>query len=251
MNEDIFCGIANTYDKYRPSYPQTLFKYLYSNIGLNEYATVADIGSGTGIFSRDLLPICKQVYAVEPNDDMREIAETNLAHENKFISVHATAEATTLPAHCVDYITVAQAFHWFDRKLFKKECKRILKKQGKVILIWNCRDEESEIVQKIDLISKKYCPSFSGSLCGMRGAKSIDDYNDFFADNYEINLFSNPIIFTKERFLGLHQSASYCPNQKEDNYNYYMDELSDFFDLYCKNEILILPNNTRCYIGHV
>ena len=243
MNENIFSGIADIYDKYRPSYPQALFTYLHVDIGIDESSTVADIGSGTGIFSKNLLDICKQVYAVEPNSDMREMAEVNLSYTDKFISIHAPAEATTLPDHCIDYITVAQAFHWFDRKVFQKECQRILKKQGQVILVWNCRDGKDEVVQEIDSISRKYCPNFSGSSCGMRGAKNIDDYNDFFYGDYDTKHFSNPISFTKERFLGLHQSASYCPAKNDDSYNRYMEDLSKYFESHCENEILTLNYN--------
>ena len=251
MNENIFDGIADIYDKYRPSYPSSLFTYLCADIGINSHTTIADIGSGTGILSKKLLSICSCVYAVEPNDDMRKIAESNLSFKNNFISIRATAENTTLPDHCVDCITVAQAFHWFNRKLFKIECQRILKDKGRVILIWNCRQEDNKIVQAIDSISREFCPDFSGSSCGMRGEKNSGDYSNFFIGDYETKSFHNPIIFNKESFLGLHQSASYCPDRTEENYTKYIDGLSNFFDTHCQNGILRLENNTHCYIGYV
>lgn len=251
MNENIFSGIANIYDKYRPSYPPELFAYLCSTLGINYYTTIADIGSGTGILSKQLLNICGQVYAIEPNDDMRKIAESNLSLKKHFISVQGTAENTTLPNHCVDCITAAQSFHWFDRELFKIECQRLLKDNGYVILIWNCREENNEIVQAIDSISANFCPDFSGASCGMRGEKKRGDYKDFFLGEYEIKTFYNPILFNKEKFLGFHQSASYCPHRDQRNYTAYMKCLADFFDEYSENGFLRLENNTNCYIGHV
>ncbi|MBQ6993979.1 MAG: class I SAM-dependent methyltransferase [Lachnospiraceae bacterium] len=251
MNENIFNGLADIYDKYRPTYPKELFSYLSSKIGINESSNVADIGSGTGIFTKKLLDICGQVYAVEPNNDMRQVAELNLAHTNNFISINATAEDTTLHDQCIDFVTVAQAFHWFNREAFKKECQRILKPNGQVILIWNCRDEEDKMVQEIDLISKKYCSDFSGSSKGMRGAKNNAEYQNFFNGNYDTKSFFNPITFNKESFLGLHQSASYCPNRNEGNYKKYMEDLSYYFESHCQNGILVLQNNTCCYIGHI
>lgn len=251
MNEDIFNGVADIYDKYRPTYPQALFTYLCSDIGINTSNTVADIGSGTGILSKKLLDICKLVYAVEPNDDMRKIAELNLSSRNNFVSISATAEATTLHKHSVDYVTAAQSFHWFDQKAFKEECLRILRNDGQVILIWNCRDERSAVVQAVDAISRKFCPNFSGSLCRMRGAKSPNDYKDFFTGNYYTKSFDNPLTFNKERFLGLHLSASYCPPKNNVNYSKYIDSLLNFFELHCKNGLLTLENNTCCYIGYV
>lgn len=182
---------------------------------------------------------------------MRKIAEANLASRNNFISIHSTAENTKLPDHCIDCVTAAQSFHWFNRKLFKIECQRILKNKGPILLIWNCRQEEDELVQAVDSINREFCQDFSGSACGMRGEKNNGDYSDFFSGNYEIKSFYNPILFNKERFLGLHQSASYCPDKRSTNYIKYINSLSKFFDKHCQNGILKLENNTQCYIGYI
>ena len=64
MNENIFDGIADIYDKYRPSYPSSLFTYLCADIGINSHTTIADIGSGTGILSKKLLSICSCVWHI-------------------------------------------------------------------------------------------------------------------------------------------------------------------------------------------
>ncbi len=50
-----------------------------------------------------------------------------------------SAEATGLADGSVDLVTVAQAFHWFDRAAFKQECRRLLRPGGRVALIWNDR----------------------------------------------------------------------------------------------------------------
>ena len=251
MNEQIFTGVGEIYAKFRPTYPAALIQYLCTEIGLNSNSVVADIGSGTGILTRLLLNIGARVYAVEPNEDMRKVAETTNQGNTNFISINSTAENTTLIEQSIDYITAAQSFHWFDQVCFKKECQRILKPNGKVILIWNRRDEASELVQAIDSISQKYCPQFSGSACGMRGAKTEDEYQDFFTGEYDTQIFPNDIFFDKERFIGLHQSASYRLNEDDKNYQNYIHALSDFFDLHSTNNKLILPNNACCYIGSV
>ncbi len=92
---------------------------------------MADIGSGTGIFSHQLLERDLTVFGVEPNDDMRMMAEQSLNLYSRFKSIKATAENTTLKENSVDLVTVAQAFHWFDKKSvqnrmstdFKTKCK--------------------------------------------------------------------------------------------------------------------------------
>lgn len=50
---------------------------------------------------------------------------------------------TALPDRSVDLITVAQAFHWFDRGAAQREFMRILRPQAWVALIWNTRLENT------------------------------------------------------------------------------------------------------------
>lgn len=129
-----FTDKADIYAKYRPSYPNEYIEYLLSANELNENQIVADIGSGTGIFSRQLLDSGLHVIGVEPNDDMRKMAEQSLKRYPRFQSIKATAENTTLKENSVDLVTVAQAFHWFDKEAFKIECQRILKQKQTLLL---------------------------------------------------------------------------------------------------------------------
>ena len=129
-----FTDKADIYAKYRPSYPNEYIEYLLSANELNENQIAADIGSGTGIFSRQLLESGLHVIGVEPNDDMRNMAEQSLKRYPRFQSIKATAEHTTLKENSVDLVTVAQAFHWFDKEAFKIECQRILKQKQMLLL---------------------------------------------------------------------------------------------------------------------
>jgi len=142
-NTEKFTGKAALYNKARLSYAKEFVDYLYGKIGFNSDCTVADIGSGTGIFTKHLLEKGSRVLAVEPNDDMRRYTKINLSHYTNLHTIKGTAENTTLEDESVDFITVAQAFHWFDMLNFRKECSRILKPKGKVILIWNSKIKTS------------------------------------------------------------------------------------------------------------
>ncbi len=57
--------------RYRPSYPPEVFELLRSE-GVTTDHLVADIGAGTGIFTRMLVDQGFRVVAVEPNDEMRK-----------------------------------------------------------------------------------------------------------------------------------------------------------------------------------
>ena len=65
-----FTGKAETYAKYRPSYPQAYLDYLFKSVPLNRESVIAEIGSGTGILLKQLLERHPCVIGVEPNNDM-------------------------------------------------------------------------------------------------------------------------------------------------------------------------------------
>jgi ubiquinone/menaquinone biosynthesis C-methylase UbiE len=109
-----FAGKADSYSKYRPSYPERVLSVLKEKTSFDSSKIVADVGSGTGILSRLFLENGNTVYAIEPNEDMRSKAELALARFPNFHSVKGSAEDTTLEERSVDLITVAQALHWFD-----------------------------------------------------------------------------------------------------------------------------------------
>ena len=136
-----FSDRVHDYVSYRPGYPRAVVTFLHENAGIDPRATVADVGSGTGIFTRLLVEAGHTVYAIEPNAPMRAAAERDLAGMPRFISVAATAEHTSLDDRSVDVVTAAQAFHWFDVARVRREFRRILRAGGHVVLVWNDRRE--------------------------------------------------------------------------------------------------------------
>jgi SAM-dependent methyltransferase len=127
------------YVRWRPGYPPAVIEALCRHAGLRQGARVADLGSGTGIFSAMLLEAGAAVQAVEPNAEMRAAAEHALGARPGFSSVAGRAEATGLAPASVDLVCAAQAFHWFDQQATRQECRRILRPGGSVALLWNER----------------------------------------------------------------------------------------------------------------
>lgn len=247
---DKFTDKAEIYAKYRPSYPHEYIEYLITEAGVNEDCIIADIGSGTGKLSMQLIDRGFSVIGVEPNDDMRTVAEQSLKPESRFISIKATAENTTLNDNSIDLVTVAQAFHWFDRKKFKLECQRILKQNGKVALVWNSRDGESEINQESAEFCQKYCPNFKGFSGGLEETPIA--YQEFFIDgNYDFKSFRNDLQFDFNGFLGRYLSASYSPKKTDKEYYLFIEALSNLFEKYSKNGKIVIPNNTKNFLGKV
>lgn len=247
---DKFTDKAEVYEKYRPSYPSEYIEYLISEADLNENCMIADIGSGTGILSRQLLDKGFTVIGVEPNDDMRTLAEQTLKPDSHFISVDAVAEKTTLNDSSLDLITVAQAFHWFDIEQFRLECQRILKQDANVNLVWNSRDGASDINKESADICQKYCPNFKGFSGGIE--ETPIPFQDFFRDGkYDFKNFRNDLQLNLIGFLGRYLSASYSPKKTDKEYNPFISALSNLFEKYSNNGNIVIPNITRSYLGQV
>jgi SAM-dependent methyltransferase len=142
-----FSDRVEHYVRSRPGYPESVLDHLAIQCckqtgfdgGWSPGATVADIGSGTGISAELFLRRGNRVYGVEPNLEMRQAAERLLAGYPQFASIAGTSEATTLPDAAVDFVVAGQAFHWFQREPTRREFARILKPGGWCVLLWNTR----------------------------------------------------------------------------------------------------------------
>lgn len=246
-----FTGKAEIYAKYRPSYPSEYIKYLLGSTGVSDQSIIADIGAGTGIFTGKLLDEDMSVLAVEPNEDMRNVGTTYLSKYPKCTVVNGTAENTTIMDKSVDLITVAQAFHWFDKKVFKKECQRILKSDdNKVALVWNFRNTESVVVKELDKICRELCPQYTGFNGGIMNDTEV--FNCFFRDgSYEYKVFNNDIIDNLDGFIGRALTSSYAPKQGDAYYDEFIKRLNDLFEAYSIDGLITLSIEARSYIGRV
>ena len=242
-----FNGIANEYTQSRPSYSAEFIECLFNKYGFSASSVVSDIGSGTGKFAKQLLDKGCSVICVEPNTDMRLVAEKELCEYPNFKSVAGSAENTMLPDNSVDFITTAQAFHWFDTKSFKAECYRIIKPGGKVFLIWNTRNAEALINQELYKVYSEYCPDFKGF---SGGTKPHDDRIKYFFDNnYEYITYNNPLYFDREKFINRSLSGSYSLKKGDRNFDLYIEEIEKIFDEFETDGIVKIENQTVAYIG--
>lgn len=242
-----FSGIANEYTQSRPSYAMEFIECLYEKYGFADSSVIADIGSGTGKLAKQLLKKGSKVFCVEPNYDMRSVAEKELNTYANFNSITGSAECTTLSDNSVDFITTAQAFHWFDTKSFKKECSRIIKADGKVFLIWNIRNEEALINKELYQVFSKYCSDFKGFSGGIK--PHDDRIKEFFENEYEFLTFDNPLCFDREKFINRCLSGSYSLKKGDYRFDSYAEEIKKVFDKFENGGIVTVENNTVAYVG--
>ena len=242
-NKELFTNKSDDYSRFRPGYPAAAVEFLKAG---TSGSSVVDIGAGTGIFTAALLRCFSEVSAVEPNADMRSEFYKQLPDIS---CSDGSGEATRLADNSVDLITAAQAFHWLNPDLFKKEAMRILRPGGKVAIIWNT-SLKSAFTDERSRICQKYCPRFRSGHAGKHSPEEGDAFlrNRFFK-SVEVAAFDNPFVMDRETFAGNIRSRSYALTPQDKDYDAFMSELLEVFNKYAVDGKVTEPQETQIYFG--
>lgn len=240
--------VAN-YIAYRPKYPAAVVEFMRDELKLSPSSLIADVGAGTGILTEMFLRHGNTVYAVEPNEAMRAAAESFLGEFPNFKSVDGTAEATTLANSSVDFITAAQAFHWFDASRAREEFARILRPGGWVVLIWNMRKTDANaFLRELERILRAYGTDYADGVAEFPRAEAIED---IFARGFDTKTFKNEQVFDYEGLRGRMLSASYVPLEGHPNYEPMFAALRRAFDEYNTNGTVAIEYDTVIYYSRL
>jgi SAM-dependent methyltransferase len=243
-----FSNRVADYARYRPTYPPALLDLLRSKTRLCPDHVVADIGSGTGLLSKLFLDNGNRVIGVEPNDGMRAGGEQFLHAYPNFTSVAGSAEQTTLAPQSVDYITVGQAFHWFDTAAANTEFLRILKPGGWVVVVWQDRRMDE----------KKFTAAYEGILerFGIEYKKVKDAYPEtnkiskfFEGGSFHTAELPSHQTLDWESLCGRLRSSSFAPPETHPNHQPMMDALLKIFLEHEEHGRVRLEYFARIYYG--
>jgi SAM-dependent methyltransferase len=244
-----FSDRVENYVRYRPGYPSEVLDLLRAECGLRPSHIVADIAFGTGAFTRLLLENGNSVFAVEPNAEMREKGMHELERYERVVIIGATAEETTLRSSSVDFVTAAQAAHWFDLPRARTEFVRILRPGGWCVLIWNERRTESTpFLREYEDLLLTYGTDYKE----IRHERTTATIHDFFAPSpYRERVFNLIQQFDYDGVAGRLLSSSYAPLEGHSNYAPMMQELQRIFLANAKDGNVEFEYNTRVFYGHL
>ena len=242
-----FSDRVEDYVRYRPGYPAEVLDLLRRECGLRPEHAVADIASGTGAFTRLLLENGNQVFAVEPNPEMRDAGSRLLQSYSRMTSVPGTAEGTTLPSASVEFVTAAQAAHWFHRERARKEFVRILKPGGWCVLIWNeRRTDATPFLRDYEQLLLAYGTDYKE----VRHERTTATIHEFFAPApYQECAFDLRQQFDYEGAAGRLLSSSYAPLADHPNHRPMMNELQRIVAAHAQDGVVEFEYNTRVYFG--
>ncbi len=246
-----FSSRVADYVRYRPGYPPVIVETLKSDCALTAASVMADVGSGTGFLARVFLENGNRVYGIEPNKEMREAGEQLLKEWPEYRSVSATAEATTLAAESVDFVTAGQAAHWFRREKARREFLRILRPGAWLVLVWNDRATDSTpLLRAYEQLLQSHCPEYPEvRRIDLNALSKIERF--FHPAPMRATTFASHQLFDFEGLKGRLLSSSYTPQEGDPNHAPMLRELSSIFERYQANGRVVFAYETKMYYGQI
>lgn len=247
-----FSTRVGAYVRARPHYPDELAELLLRELGLAAGASVADIGSGTGLSSLPFLRAGLTVTGVEPNAPMRQASAEALAQFAGFRTLDGRAEATCLANASVDLVVAGQAFHWFAHDDFRRELLRVLAKGGALAVFWNHRvNQASPFMAEYNELLLEYCAEYRARWnvgdVRLRHAAALDLV--FGSTHWRDASLDNAQSLDREGLVERVESDSYAPPPGDPLHAPMIEALHHLFDRCAVNGRVALIYKTHVFYG--
>ncbi|MGE5221996.1 MAG: class I SAM-dependent methyltransferase [Omnitrophica WOR_2 bacterium] len=241
-----FADKAEYYARYRWDYARPAIDLIFEKAGLSRLSVVADIGAGTGILTRHFVSRVGRVYAIEPEPEMRMIAEGLFENEPSFTSLGTTAEATGLPDASVDFIAVGQAIHWFNPQSARGEFLRILKPGGWLAILWN-----EDATPGLDEALRTVCIPENGWQPA-KNRQEVVPLDYYYPEHgHQIYSYSQMIREPWGVFIGALVSDSHAPNSGDALYSRFEAAAREVFERFNTGGFLQVSCRTELCLGQV
>ncbi|NOS99503.1 MAG: class I SAM-dependent methyltransferase [Phycisphaerales bacterium] len=246
-----FDHCAGDYARHRPDYPSAVFELLNRATDALPSRRAADLGAGTGIFSRRLAQHGWTVFAVEPSRTLLQHVRPpgHSTHDGCIHLVGGVAEHPPLRDGAAALVTAAQAFHWFNPPYALAEIARILTPGGVLALIWNNRDaSRCPFTDAFESLVARYNPSYDREYRQQDWPGKIAASGRFDPAQYERidHLWPQDA----DAFVGFTRSASYIRNVlSRDARGRFENDLRALIRQHFGNEPFAIPLRTDIWIA--
>ena len=249
MKQGDFSQLAKAYND-RPSYGNLIRDSLLKLVEFPRDGIVADVGAGTGKWTKQLAEAGCKVVAVEPCDEMREEGVLYTKDYPDVSWEKGSAEITGLEFGSVNWVTMASSFHWTDPQKSLPEFHRILKPGGYLTILYNSRDLENfQLNAEIDAMMRDMVPGLKRVSSGLQNTKDwscILVSTGHFHDAVFMEC-SHTETMSTERYLNIWNSVNDVRAQAgEELWQVIMEKIREKVSP-CKDEIMEVPYRVRAW----
>ncbi|MGB7053480.1 MAG: class I SAM-dependent methyltransferase [Acidimicrobiales bacterium] len=131
-----FGEVAETYEAFRPGPSNAAIDWVLQG---RHVAAALDLGAGTGACTRLLLAHADHVSAVEPDERMRAVLNTEVPTATV---LPGQGESIPLPDSSVDAVFASSSWHWMEPEPTLREVARVLRPGGVLGVMWSGPDPE-------------------------------------------------------------------------------------------------------------
>jgi len=191
------------YAKYRDIYPDIFYQKVADRGLCVKGQKVLDLGTGTGVLPRNMYKYGAKWTGTDISPEQIEQAKKLAKEAGMDIDFQAvSAEKIDFPSETFDVLTACQCFFYFDHEKVAPEFARILKKDGRLVILYMAwLPFEDELAGKSEDLVRKYNPTWSGggeTKHPIHVPEVMYDYFDMdYRDEYDL-----PVHFTKEAWHG-------------------------------------------------
>jgi SAM-dependent methyltransferase len=218
---------TDIYDKYRPRYHVDSIQAAldYTKLDISK-SVIVDMGSGTGILTRQLAEHKpKKLYAIDPDPAMLYVSKRE---KTQAVHIEGFSNKIDLPDNSADIITVGTALHWMEPESTIKEFKRILKKTGYIMKFSNSGRFKYDNNEIQDAENAAWEQVSEGQDSSQRRYRwRLEDVSD----TYNIERRTGYLSLTKDKYVNTHLSESRVPTSGA-HHDKYKKLLSDIYDKY-------------------
>ena len=155
---------SEAYAKFRDIYPEEFYQKIAARGLCVKGQKVLDLGTGTGVLPRNMYRYGAEWIGTDISPEQVEQAKRLAVEAGMNIGFKAvSAEKIDFPSESFDVFTACQCFFYFDHARVAPEFHRILKKDGKLVILFMAwLPFEDEIAGRSEDLVRKYNPSWTG-----------------------------------------------------------------------------------------
>lgn len=240
-----YSELADAYDK-RADYAADAINKIASEAKLSEQSIVCDIGAGTGKLTVPLSEYGCKIYAVEPNDNMRNYGIKNTFGKSNVQWFEGTGENTGMDSRMFDLAVFGSSFNVCDRSMALKECHRILKTDGYFVCIWNHRVLDDPIQNNIEIILKQNIPGYNHGT-RRESQYAVIEKSGLFCDIMEYEYGFN-VVKNKKEFAEGWYSDGTIQRQAGDRFKEICRQIEAYLDS-IRSDHLIIPYVSKFWMA--